>query len=89
MCTIQVANAHNLLGFLQYGEYLNHFVVDGILYGTLGRVPLIVGVYSLFRFNALESVWEKYERSPETVFEANLLNLGEDRYLTAMLLKKG
>ncbi|CAG9463692.1 unnamed protein product [Pedinophyceae sp. YPF-701] len=77
--------------FSQYMEYSFSSIIDKAFQAAFGSVLVLPGAFSLLRFSALNDVWAAYSTRTRQgqLLSINCLDLGEDRYLTTLLLMAG
>lgn len=91
---IRAENIHknNFIILLQefYTYFLGH-VIEKASDTLFGKCTCLPGAFSVVRYAAFKDCLEEYSRIPNNsnLYEINCLELGEDRYLTTLLVSKG
>lgn len=81
----------NLLTASQSFEYWMLNMLDRSFQTHFGSVTCLPGAFSLYKRSAIldARVLARYTRRPQTLLDHNKLRLGEDRYLTTLILNSG
>ena len=91
---IKVANSKskNLIVAMQEFEiYLFNHVIDKAAASIFKKCTILPGAFSLIRYSCFKECLKEFSQVPrkDNIFTTNLLEFGEDRYLTTLLLSKG
>ena len=78
------------LTWAQEGEYFFSQALDKAEQGLFGSTTVVPGAFSLFRFKALQDILGPYSEIvlPGQLIKSNLLDLGEDRYITSLMIER-
>jgi len=88
---VKASPKKNLITILQCIEYNFNFPIIKMAESTLNSCTCLDGGYALVRYSAWKKILPDYSRIPDEndIISFNQLELGEDHYMTTLLLQNG